>query len=99
MEQIIEWAAVAVFFITPLYFMLRFRLPGLFLSVLGLWVAFGVLSEFFPLSRPGWEPLRSPLAFLFGLVSYLIPFLVIYGLKQLLMHGLRKGKTDDDRSA
>ena len=99
MEQISEWAAAAIFLVTPLYFMLRFRLPGLFLSVLGLWVAFGVLSEFFPLSRPGWEPLRNPLAFVFGLVCYLIPFLVIYGLKQLVMLGLRKRKPDDDRAA
>lgn len=98
MEQISEWAAVTIFLVAPLYFMLRFRLPGLFLSVLGLWVAFGVLSECFPLSRPGWEPLRNPLAFLLGLVSYLLPFLVIYGLKQLVMFGLRNRKTNDDRA-
>ncbi len=92
MQHSIGWVSAGIFLIVPLYFMLRFRLVGLLVSVFLLWVLFGLLSEFFPLSRPGWEPFHNPFSFILGLTCYLTPFLVIYVLKELLLALLKKAR-------
>ena len=99
MERVASWVGLVIFVFVPLYFMLRFRWRGLFLSVLVLWLAFGILSEFFPLCRPGWEPLRHPASFVVGYIVYATPFAVIYGLKELIAPTKREPKPDAKKTS
>ena len=93
MENIGAWAFAALMLGMPIYFILRFKIGGLCLGLLGLWILFAVFSEFFPLNRPGWNPFDSPVLFVVEGVCYFSPWLFIYGLKVALVRVVTRKKT------
>ena len=93
MDNIGDWAFAALMFGMPVYFILRFKIGGLCLGLLGLWILFAVFSQFFSLNRPGWNPFDSPFLFIGEGLCYFIPWLFIYGLKVLIVRAVARKKT------
>jgi hypothetical protein len=99
MDTIGHWAFAILMLGMPIYFILRFRLGGLCLGLLGLWILFAVYSEFFPINRPGWNPFDSPFMFVGEGLCYFLPWLYIYGLKVAIVRPVTRKKKPDDAAS
>lgn len=95
-ESVGDWAFAVLMLGMPVYLILRFRIRGLCLGLLGLWILFAVISEFFPINRPGWNPFDSPALFILEGLGYFIPWLCIYGLKVLIVRAITQKKIPTD---